>query len=121
MPHHYGGSHRLFAMVTMTVLIIRMRSVVGVQTISSNALVTSLMMVVHGGGDAYVNRGCAMGRTTVATIQTRPDVSVQVISSNVIVTSLRMAAHGGGWDAYGDGGYAMGSTTVVIGRMKSFV
>jgi len=42
----------IYAMDTKTVMIIRMRSDVSVQAISSNVIVKSLLMVVHGRGDA---------------------------------------------------------------------
>jgi len=63
----------------------------------------------------------AMDLRTAMIIQMRSDVSVQVISSNVIVTSLMMVAYGGGVDAYVNRLYVTATTTVVIGRMKSFV
>ena len=50
MSHH--GNHSSHAMVTMTVMIIRMRSDVSVQVISSSVVVTILMVVVQGNGDA---------------------------------------------------------------------
>jgi len=58
---------------------------------------------------------------TVTIIRMRSDVSFEVISSNVIVTSLMMVVHGRGLDAYVNGLYVMDTTTVVMGRMKSFV
>jgi len=42
-------------------------------------------------------------------------------SSNVTVTSLMMVVYGGGVDAYVNRLYVTATTTVVIGRMKSFV
>jgi len=54
-------------------------------------------------------------------IQMRSDVNVQVVCSNVVVTSLMMVVHGGGVDASINPWYVTATTTVVIGRMKSFV
>jgi len=46
-----------------------------------------------------------------------PDVAVEVTTSNVLATSRIMVVQVGG-DAYIIGLYAMGSTTVVTGRMN---
>jgi len=68
-----------------------------------------------------MNSSHAMDGTIVVIIQMRSDVSVQVVSSNVIVTSLMMVVQGGGGHVSINGGYVTDLTTVVIGRMKSFV
>jgi len=47
------SDHRMYAMDTRTVMIIRMRSDVSVQVVRSNVLVTSLMMVVQEGMPKY--------------------------------------------------------------------
>ena len=58
--------HRhIYAMDGRTVIIMPMRSDVSVQVVGSNAIVTSLMMVVQGGGDASINRGYVTATTTV--------------------------------------------------------
>jgi len=52
--------------------------------------------------------------------QMKLNVGVQVISSNVIVTSLMMVVQRSG-DAQNNRWYAVGTNTVVIGRMKGIV
>jgi len=114
--------HGVYAMVPMNVLTrVTRKCAIVLRTYRSNVIVTGLMMVVQGGGDAYYNRIYAMATMTVLTRVTRKcAIVLRTIRSNVIVTSLMMVVQGSG-DAWNNRKYVTATTTVVIGRMKSIV
>jgi len=95
---HHSGNQRSYAMVTMTVLTtVTRKCAIVLRTDHSNAIVTSLIMVVQGVGDALDKYWYAMVTIIVLTRVTRKcAIVLRTCRSNAIVTSLMIAVQEGG-------------------------